>query len=69
MSVDYKKISHNLSPGDRVRAKGFRSVAVVVEIAPLQHWENRVTLDKPLNSYIHWDAHELEKVDGVSERR
>ena len=62
MSYDRSKITHNLSSGDRVRVKGFKTMSTVKELAPREHWENCVVLDPPLRGWTHWDAHELEKV-------
>jgi 23S rRNA A2030 N6-methylase RlmJ len=62
MSYDRSKLTHNLSSGDRVRVKGFKTMSHVKEVLPKEHWENCVVLDPPLRGWKHWDAHDLEKV-------
>ena len=66
MSYDRSKLTHNLSSGDRVRVKGFRTVSTVQELEPKEHWENCVLLTEPLRGWKHWDAHDLEKVNELS---
>jgi hypothetical protein len=62
MSYDRSKLTHNLSSGDRVRVKGFKTMSHVKEIDPKEHWENCVVLTEPLRGWTRWDAHDLEKV-------
>jgi hypothetical protein len=62
-------ITHNLNPGDTVRIIGKKQTAKVKELNPMQHWLNCVVLDAPLGGWTNWDAHELEKVNEVPERR
>ncbi|NBS69351.1 hypothetical protein EBT31_10635 [bacterium] len=62
MSWDKSKLTHNLNPGDKVRVKGFKMVAEVIELNPHENWENCVILSKPLRGWTYWDAHDLEKV-------
>lgn len=58
----YVQITHNLNPGDKVRAPGRKTVATIIELNPMNHWPNCVIVDPPLRGWKNWDAHELEPI-------